>query len=951
MLGGVSLVVAALVGLSFRQWESYRRANAEVDRTRETLTAVDSVLADVTDAETGQRGFLLTDDSHYLAPYTRALAELPNHLATLQGLLSGSPQGTRDFNELNAVAQQKMDELRQTLEVRRMQGTQAARAIVLTDRGERAMDSIRALCARIRGNGIASQVRASADAQTAAGIALLITVAGSIVLLFFFAFGFQPFASPDPQAWHRSSLLRYGAAILAVVVISLIRAALTPLIGSTNFPFTLYFCAVMFAAWFGGFRPALLSMVLSLVAGAWFFAAPTHTLLVRGHDDQIAMLLVVLVGFGTGLLSRSQRSAVERAGRAESAEREERRRFETTLASIGDAVIATDVDGRVTLMNSVAEKLTGFALEEALGKPLTEVFRIVNEETRQSVENPVDKVRRMNHVVGLANHTVLIGKDGQEIAIDDSGAPILTPDGSLAGVVLVFRDVTEARGAEVLLMEQAALLEEAWDAIIVWNEPGPIRYWSRGAEEMYGWSRREAAGKPVHDLLRTKFPVPLSEIVERVHKERRWQGELVHTRKDGTRVTVLSRWAALPGNDASGAGPMLEINTDITARKLAQQKLEEQAVALEVSTAEARSQRQRLGLALTAGKMGVFEVAPVGKSVWWSPETYALFGVNAGEFRPARNAFAALIHPADRESFMQYWDENIAEFQPINHEFRILMPGGKVRWISCRGFPTYDNAGSAIHYSGLFLDITERREAEQALRKFEKLSAAARLSAAMAHEINNPLGAVGNLIYLAKHTAGLPKSAADQLALAEQELERVAHVVRQTLGFYRESSRAEAVDIPELIDSVLKIFSLRVTEKKIRLARNFGECAPVYAVRGEIRQVVSNLLVNAIEAVNEGGGISVVVQMAGAGKGRAVEITVSDDGHGIVPENIEHIFEPFFTTKAGTGTGLGLWVAKEIVERHHGSIAVEAAEDQSEGRGTTFTVRLPAERQGAAVSP
>jgi hypothetical protein len=218
---------------------------------------------------------------------------------------------------------------------------QAALALFLTGRGRLTMDSIRALCAQMRRNENARQAQASADGEAAAGIALLITVTGSLVLLFLFAFGLEPFASPEPVAWQRPWPLRYGAAVLAVLAIALLRGALAPLIGTTNLPFTMFFFAVAFAAWFGGFRPAVLSIALSLPIGAWFFAAPTGTLRVSGRDDQVAMLMIVLVGFAVALLSRSQHSAVDRALRSEKSERAERQRFETTLAGIGDAVIAT----------------------------------------------------------------------------------------------------------------------------------------------------------------------------------------------------------------------------------------------------------------------------------------------------------------------------------------------------------------------------------------------------------------------------------------------------------------------------------------------------------------------------------------------------------------------------------------------------------------------------------
>ncbi len=129
----------------------------------------------------------------------------------------------------------------------------------------------------------------------------------------------------------------------------------------------------------------------------------------------------------------------------------------TTLSSIGDAVIATNAESQIMFMNAVAENLTGWALQEAIGTPLAEVFRIVNQYTRQLVENPIDKVRRLNKVVGLANHTILISKSGEEFAIDDSGAPICDPGGELIGIVLVFRDVTQQRDLESALQSNERL--------------------------------------------------------------------------------------------------------------------------------------------------------------------------------------------------------------------------------------------------------------------------------------------------------------------------------------------------------------------------------------------------------------------------------------------------------------------------------------------------------------
>lgn len=800
MLGIAALVLTAFVGLSFRQLELYRRANANAARSRKILNAIDSIQASLVHAETGQRGFLLTGDSSYLEPYNRALHEFPNDLATLKRLRNETGTGSADVDQLTTLANSKLDELRQTIALRRTQGAQAALAMVLTGKGRSTMESVRALCAQMRGAENAGQAQASADGEAAAGVALLITVAGSLVLLFFFAFGFEPFTSPDPQAWQRPWLLRYGAAILAVGAITLIRAALSPVMGSFAMPFTLYFCAVAFAAWFGGFRPAVLAILLSLVAGSWFFAAPTRSLLVSGHGDQVAMLMIVLVGFGIALLSRSQRGAMDRALHAEASEREERQRFETTLASIGDAVIATDGEERIMFANETALLLMRRTESEVIGKPLHEIFHIVNEFTLAEVENPATRVLRERAVVALANHTVLIAQDGTEVPIEDSAAPIFAPDGLPVGVVLVFRDVTESRRAQ-----------------------------------------------------------------------------------------------------------------------------------------------ERLSLALSAGKMGVYEIDLAHNTLWLSRESYSLLGITPHDSAASPKSLLEVVHPQDRELLQQHFKETIAAHEPVNHEFRILRPNGKECWLSCQGRVEYNDAGRALRHSGLLVDITLRKQSEQMLRRFERLTAAARLSAAMAHEINNPLGAVVNLIYLVKNLPGLPATADQMLQQAEQELNRVAHATRQALGFYRESASPESIDVPALMEAVLELCSTKLISKHISIKRTFSECAPILGVLGEVKQAVSNVIANAIEAVPKGGVIGIGIQsVPGDGEG-AAEIVIADNGPGIAQEDVDKIFEPFFTTKGGTGMGLGLWVARDIVERHGGTIRVSPRRQGSESGGTTVTIEFPRE--------
>lgn len=256
-----------------------------------------------------------------------------------------------------------------------------------------------------------------------------------------------------------------------------------------------------------------------------------------------------------------------------------------------------------------------------------------------------------------------------------------------------------------------------------------------------------------------------------------------------------------------------------------------------------------------------------------------------------------------------------------------------------------DDRGELIGVVLVFRDVTAERKAEEVLRKAEKLAAAARLSATMAHEINNPLAAVTNLVFLAKENPDTPPGVERQLAQAEQELERVAHITRQSLGFYRESGTPEQVDIPALVESVLRIYQNKLAEKDIHVESNIAGCPSVEGILGELRQAVSNLVANAIDAVNRGGRILVSAHAASDDADGMVELIVADDGPGIAAEHKDRLFEPFFTTKRDVGTGLGLWAAKGIVERHGGRIEVPPRGKET---GAAFAIQLPcAARQPA----
>jgi PAS domain S-box-containing protein len=255
--------------------------------------------------------------------------------------------------------------------------------------------------------------------------------------------------------------------------------------------------------------------------------------------------------------------------------------------------------------------------------------------------------------------------------------------------------------------------------------------------------------------------------------------------------------------------------------------------------------------------------------------------------------------------------------------------------------PIRDDEKQTIGVVLVFRDVTAERNSQEMIRKTEKLAAAARLSATVAHEINNPLEAVVNLLFIAKSSTDATPELIAHLTLAEQELERVAHITRQTLGFYRESNTPEKVEIQSIVDPVLKMYSNRLASKGIQFEFSAGDCPPVWGVAGELRQVVANLIVNAIDAVPKNGKIVVRCARLGTTAGKMAQILIADSGPGVSPELRERIFDPFFTTKRDVGTGLGLWVAKEIISRHGGAIQLRPKGASDGIQGAAFLIQLP----------
>jgi PAS domain S-box-containing protein len=327
-----------------------------------------------------------------------------------------------------------------------------------------------------------------------------------------------------------------------------------------------------------------------------------------------------------------------------------------------------------------------------------------------------------------------------------------------------------------------------------------------------------------------------------------------------------------------------------------------------------------------------------GTVQFWNPGATALYGWQPEESL-GKNLHQLLhtqfpVPEQEIESTVsegKRWEGNLVQHTKDGHEIVV----------ACRKILQRDGRKPRVVLE-ICRDITAQLQAEEALRRSERLAAMGRMAGIVAHEINNPLEAIINLFYLLEKHPSLNQEAQRYAAMAEQELLRISHITKQTLSFYRESAQAISVSIPMLLDDILELQSRQLQAKGIIAERRYGNEAVVHGFPVELKQVFLNLIANAIQAMPEGGRLRVHIRQAyrAAKETAGVRISILDTGSGISPEDAKHLFEPFFTTKSIKGTGLGLWICKGIIEKYEGTIDFRST--SLPGRSVTcFSVFIP----------
>lgn len=344
----------------------------------------------------------------------------------------------------------------------------------------------------------------------------------------------------------------------------------------------------------------------------------------------------------------------------------------------------------------------------------------------------------------------------------------------------------------------------------------------------------------------------------------------------------------------------------------------------------------------------VWMCTPDGSNVYFNQRWVDYTGLSLEE--SYGHGWIIPFHPDDKQTAADAWDHAVRTGQPYRVESRLRAANGIYRWFLMRGEPMNSEPGEVIRWFGTCTDIEELKNSERALLRSEKLAAVGRMAASMAHEINNPLAAVVNAVFLAKGVENLPDLARQYLYLAEAELKRVAHVTRQSLGFYRESSPPILIALDDVVDSALNELESKIRAKRAIIGRRSKRDIRITAHAGELRQVLCSLIVNALESIDTNGNIQLRVSASsGLDGGGYARVTVADNGRGISAGSLHNLFEPFFTTKSAVGTGLGLWISKVIIEKHGGTIRLRSNTTET-SHGTVVVIVLPIRPASEAFS-
>jgi len=734
---------------------------------------------------------------------------------------------------------------------------------------------------------------------------------------------------------------RYLIAIAALAAAVLFRWLLDPVIGD-SLPMVTVFGAVAAAVWVGGAVPAAVVAILGYLACYYLFMTPRYAFVFD---------LPNMVGLAAYLFTSSLIIAIgEAMRRAQARARERSDLLRITLASIGDAVITTDNAGHVTYLNAVAESLTGWKQEDAKGQPLDTVFRVLDEQTRKPIESPATRALREGTVVSLANHTLLLGRDGGERPVDDSAAPIREEGGRMSGCVLIFRDVSERRGLEKAVAARflearllASIVESSDDAIVRKSLDSVIQSWNAGAERVFGYTAEEAVGRHISIIIPPERLAEEDHIIATLKQGRRVEPfETERVRKDGRRIHVSVTISPIK-DEAGNVVAASKIARDVTKQRQAEAEREMFATLIENST-------DFIAIA-DLDAVPIF-VNRAGLKLVGLDDMDAARKVHVRDF----------FFPEDQARILDEFFPSVAAkgHGEVDVRFRNFKTGD-ARWMAYKVLKLSDDKGQVLGFATVSQDITERRRLEDGLRQLAaNLSEEGRRKneflATLAHELRNPLAALSNMLEILRRTGprqpAPPPQAVDGMG---RQLSQLVRLVDDLLDLSRIThNRLELRKGPVALGAVIDqaVESARPLVESMRHELRVVPSPEPIALEGDsarLAQVFGNLLNNSAKYTSPGGKIEVKTER----HGKEAVVTVKDNGAGIPPHRLDSIFEMFNQVQGSLersqgGLGIGLTLVRRLVQMHGGSVQAESA---GEGKGSEFVVRLPIHEPRPAASP
>jgi len=686
-----------------------------------------------------------------------------------------------------------------------------------------------------------------------------------------------------------------------------------------------------------------LSIVCTLIAWLITFRATkplkqlTTLLANYQHGSRIDFSLVRNADPEVSLLNNTLRTVFDARDKAEGEIKAREQNLNVTLNSIGDAVIATDDKGCITRMNPIAQRLTGWALDEAKGLSINTVFKIINETTRESIANPVEKVLATGEVVHLSNHTTLIAKDATEYQIADSAAPISNADGQVLGMVLVFNDITE----EYLLREQLRsslerfhlYWEESPLGIIEWNTNFEFLDLNPAAEAIFGYSAEELRGTYGLDSILGAYD---KEEVSQVWTDlmtgsggRRSKNN--NLTKDGS--TILVDWYNTPlVNEEGDIIGVTSLVLDITEQ-----------YRLEKAEQESKQQLERL---MDGMLTMVMTVLPDGTITFVNKRVLEETGVKQDAVLGKDISSGDYLSERDQQRVRDDC-RRVADGETISYELEINSVTGGL-WVDFSLHPVYNREGVVTLLVAEARNATKRKLVEEQMVRSQKMDALSQIVGGIAHDYNNMLGVIIGYTDLLKNKyTGIEG--------AEKFLDRIIHaadrgktLTRKMLSFSRpESGQAEPCDINKTLIGFEDILAKSLTSV-VQLDYDLSdESWNVWLDLGELEDAVLNIAINAKYAMPEGGHLTVCTENIHLDdKGASylnlapndyVKLSIRDTGTGIDEVTRKKMFEPFFSTKGDVGNGLGLSQVFGFIQRCGGNVNVYS----QIGLGTQINLYFP----------